>query len=114
MSNYIYNDEFDGISGTIDGADFDPHFAAIETAIASKADIAGPVTHTGAHTFDNATLTLGSIGALTVTGSLNATAVATSAFAGITGTTGVFTGALSGLTLAGSADTTDINGGTWA
>ncbi len=51
MSNYIYNDEFKTISGIIDGTDFDPHFSAIEVAIASKANIAGPQTHTGTHTF---------------------------------------------------------------
>lgn len=57
MSNYIYNDEFKNISGIIDGTDFDPHFSAIETAIASKANIAGPLTHTGTHTFVNLVVT---------------------------------------------------------
>jgi len=57
MADYNYNNEFQSISGTIDGSDFDPHFAAIETAIASKADIAGPVSHSGTHTFVNLTVT---------------------------------------------------------
>ena len=51
MTDYVYNDEFASITGTIDGSDFDGHFSNIETAIASKADSAGPVTHTGQHTF---------------------------------------------------------------
>ncbi len=51
MSNYVYNDEFKTISGIIDGTDFDPQFSAIETAIASKANLAGPQTFTGTHTF---------------------------------------------------------------
>jgi len=104
VTDYVYNDEFDGIVGVIEGSQFDPHFAAIETAIASKADIAGPVTHTGTHTF----------GGVFVNSTFDATGVTTAAFAAITATTGVFSGALSGLTLAGAADTTDIDGGTWA
>tara|TARA_R110002012_G_scaffold156209_3_gene317084 strand:- start:11542 stop:11748 length:207 start_codon:yes stop_codon:yes gene_type:complete len=50
MSNYSYNDEFSSISGIIYGTDFDAQFKAIEVAVNSKADIAGPVTHTGTHT----------------------------------------------------------------
>lgn len=57
MSDYNYNNEFQTITGTIDGTDFDPHFSSIEAAIASKANIAGPETHTGTHTFDNLTVT---------------------------------------------------------
>ncbi len=51
MTDYVYNDQFTNIIGTIDGSDFDSHFSNIEIAIASKANSAGPVTHTGQHTF---------------------------------------------------------------
>lgn len=51
MSNYVYNDDFLSITGTIDGSDFHSHFNGIETAIATKADLAGPQTLTGTHTF---------------------------------------------------------------
>ena len=50
MSNYVYNDEFATISGTIFGSDFDVQYKALEIAVNSKADLAGPVTHTGTHT----------------------------------------------------------------
>ena len=53
MSDYVYNNEFASITGTIDGSDFDGQFENIETAVASKANIAGPLTHTGTHTFGN-------------------------------------------------------------
>ena len=53
MSDYTYNDEFASISGIIYGTDFDVQYKAIEAAVNSKADIAGPVTHTGIHTIDN-------------------------------------------------------------
>ena len=50
MSDYVYNDEFATISGTIFGSNFDVQYKALEIAVNSKADIAGPVTHTGTHT----------------------------------------------------------------
>jgi len=53
MSDYTYNDEFASISGIIYGTDFDVQYKAIETAVNSKADIAGPVVHTGTHTIVN-------------------------------------------------------------
>ncbi len=51
MSDYTYNDEFATITGVVYGTDFDVQYKAIEIAVNSKADIAGPVTHTGTHTF---------------------------------------------------------------
>ena len=57
MTDFVYNNEFQSITGTIDGSDFDGHYQNIETAIASKADIAGPLTHTGTHTFVNLVVT---------------------------------------------------------
>lgn len=57
MSNYTYNDEFASISGIIYGTDFDVQYKAIEVAISSKADIAGPVTHTGTHTIETLSVT---------------------------------------------------------
>lgn len=53
MSNFVYNDEFETITGTIDGSDFDGHFKALEIAIASKANLAGPQTLSGTHTVVN-------------------------------------------------------------
>ena len=50
MSNYVYNDEFATITGTIFGSDFDTQYKALEIAVNSKADLAGPVAHTGTHT----------------------------------------------------------------
>lgn len=65
MSNYEYDDKFNGISGTIDGNDFHPDFLLIEAAIATKADL-NAATHTGTHNFDTLILS----GDLTVNGSV--------------------------------------------
>ena len=115
MSDFVYNDEFATISGTIEGSSqFDPHFVAIETAIASKADKAGPVTHTGTHIIIawlhlmRASTAFTSSTAATFSGTFTATGVATANFAALTAT-----GTITASDFAGSADTTDIDGGTW-
>ena len=111
MSDFVYNDEFATISGTIEGSSqFDPHFVAIETAIASKADKAGPVTHTGTRTIATlvASTAFTSSTAATFSGTFTATGVATANFAALTAT-----GTITASDFAGSADTTHIDGGTW-
>lgn len=108
MTDYNYLGEFDGIAGTIDGSDFDPHFVAIDDAIASKANIAGPQSFSGAHTFPTLNGTIGNISTLNVLVAMDATAVAMCQF------TGINAASVAGVTLAGAADTTHIDGGTWA
>jgi hypothetical protein len=62
MSNYVYNDEFLTKTGFIVGSDdFHPHHVQLETVIATKADTAGPVTHTGTHTFSDISVSGGTI-----------------------------------------------------
>lgn len=109
MTDYVYNDEFDGISGIIDGSDFHQHHVDIEAAILSKGNKAGPVTWTGVHTYEEIVVTTITIQDMVVTGTLDATGVPTAQFAAITAS-----GAIAGATLAGSADLTAIDGGVWA
>lgn len=65
MTDFTYSNEFLGITGTIDGGDFHGLFQDLMSSINSKADRAGPVTHSGTHTFTNITLT-GTLTAQTV------------------------------------------------
>ena len=102
MSDYTYLNQFDGISGTIDGGDFHPHFTEIDAAIDARGKVADQ-TWTGTHT----------IPTLIVTAAITATG-ATANFTTVNAAGNVVAvGAVSGATLAGAADTTDITGGTF-
>jgi hypothetical protein len=55
VSNYVYDNAFDSISGTITGTPFSSEFNKIEIASATKGNIANQ-TWTGTHVFATATV----------------------------------------------------------
>jgi hypothetical protein len=57
MTDFTYSNEFNGITGTVDGSDFHSLFLNLESSINSKADTTGPESYTGTHTFVNITVT---------------------------------------------------------
>ena len=112
MSNYVKSTNFTAkdslptgdTNKVIRGSEFDTEFNAIATAVATKADLAGP-TFTGTATFDG----------ITATGTVN--------FTGGSVTTNIDGGTIDGVTIGGSsagagtfssltATTADINAGT--
>jgi hypothetical protein len=68
VSNYVYDDAFDTISGTITGTAFSSEFNKIDVASASKGNIDAQ-TWTGTHVFATATVvTLTVSGVTTIDG----------------------------------------------
>jgi hypothetical protein len=84
----------------IRGSEFDTEFNAIATAVATKSDLAGP-TFTGTATFANVSVS-GTITATTANidgGNIDGTVIGASSTAAISGTTGTFSGAVTGSNL---------------
>jgi len=123
MSNYVKSTNFTAkdslptgdANKVVRGSEFDTEFNAIQTAVGTKADLAGP-TFTGTATFANLTATgtvnlsgatvsdLGSITTVDINGGTIDAAViggatpAAGSFTAVVGTTGTFSGAVSGTT----------------
>ena len=108
MSDYTYNDYFATVTGTITGTPYDTEYKAIETAVNSKADIAGPVTHTGTHTFASLVATTADINAGTIDATtIGATTPAAGTFTNVTGT--LQTAAQPNVTSLGTLTTLDVD-----
>ncbi len=112
MSNYTKSTNFTAkdslptgdTNKVIRGSEFDTEFNAIQTAIGTKSDLAGP-TFTGTATFDGITAT-GTVnftgGSVTTNidgGTIDGVTIGGSTPGAISGTTGTFSGAVTGSNL---------------
>jgi hypothetical protein len=135
MSNYTKSTNFTAkdslptgdTNKVIRGSEFDTEFDAIQTAVGTKSDLAGP-TFTGTATFANLTATgtvnltsatVSNLGTVTTAdidgGTIDGTIIGASSTAAISGTTGTFSGALSGTTgtFSGAVTGSNLNVSNW-